>query len=568
VSGKKHGIARGLTNYGDADFSLYLRRSFAKSMGYSTDMLSRRVVGICQAAGGFNSCHRHFPELVDAVKRGVLAAGALPIDFPTISLGEIFLSPTSMMFRNLMAMDVEEMIRAQPMDSVVLVGGCDKTVPALLMGAASADLPAVQLVGGPMLPMEFHGERLGACTDCSRFWAKYRAKEVSDEEIAAIEGNLATTAGSCAVMGTASTMASIAEALGMTLPGTAAIPAVHADRLRAAEASGRRAVEMIGTDLRPSRIMTAESIENALRVLLAIGGSTNAIIHLAAIAGRLGYEVSLKRLNVLSDETPILVDLKPTGQHYMSDLFAAGGIGAVMRELKPLLHLDVLTVTGETLGQRFAHESPWVDRKVVRPLADPYQKQGGLVALFGSLAPNGAIIKRSAADPRLFEREGRAVVFTSLDDLAARIDSADLDVTPDDFLVLQNAGPKSGYAMPEAGYLPIPGKLARAGIKDMVRISDARMSGTAYGTIVLHVSPESAVGGPLAFVRNGDRIALSVANRSLNLLVDDAEIARRKAAHKPATAEGLRGYARLYMETVMQAESGCDFDFLRKVRKG
>jgi dihydroxy-acid dehydratase len=564
VSGEKHGIARGLTNYGDADFSLYLRRSFAKSMGYSTDMLSRRVVGICQAAGGFNSCHRHFPELVDAVKRGVLAAGALPIDFPTISLGEIFLSPTSMMFRNLMSMDVEEMIRAQPMDSVVLVGGCDKTVPALLMGAASADLPAVQLVGGPMLPMEFHGERLGACTDCRRFWAKYRAKEVSDEEIAQIEGNLATTAGSCAVMGTASTMASIAEALGMTLPGTAAIPAVHADRLRAAEASGRRAVEMIGTDLRPSRIMTADAIENAVRVLLAIGGSTNAIIHLAAIAGRVGHQVSLKRLNMLSDETPILVDLKPTGQHYMSDLFAAGGIGAVMRELKPLLHLDVLTVTGETLGQRLAHESPWVDRKVVRPLDDPYQKHGGLVALFGSLAPNGAIIKRSAADPRLFEREGRAVVFTSLDDLAARIDQPDLDVTPDDFLVLQNAGPKSGYAMPEAGYLPIPGKLARAGVKDMVRISDARMSGTAYGTIVLHVSPESAVGGPLAFVRNGDRIGLSVANRSLNLLVDDAEIARRKATHHPATAEGLRGYARLYMETVMQAEAGCDFDFLRK----
>jgi dihydroxy-acid dehydratase len=564
VSGEKHGIARGLTNYGDADFSLYLRRSFAKSMGYSTDMLSRRVVGICQAAGGFNSCHRHFPELVDAIKRGVLAAGALPIEFPTISLGEIFLSPTSMMFRNLMSMDVEEMIRAQPMDSVVLVGSCDKTVPALLMGAASADLPAVQLVGGPMLPMEFHGERLGACTDCRRFWAKYRAKEVSDEEITAIESNLATTAGSCAVMGTASTMASIAEALGMTLPGTAAIPAVHADRLRAAEASGRRAVEMIGTDLRPSRIITADAIENALRVLLAVGGSTNAIIHLAAIAGRVGQQVSLKRLNALSDETPILVDLKPTGQHYMSDLFAAGGIGAVMRELKPLLHLDVLTVTGETLGERLAHESPWVDRKVVRPLGDPYQKQGGLVALFGSLAPNGAIIKRSAADPRLFEREGRAVVFTSLDDLAARIDSPELDVTPDDFLVLQNAGPKSGYAMPEAGYLPIPGKLARAGVKDMVRISDARMSGTAYGTIVLHVSPESAVGGPLAFVRNGDRIALSVANRSLNLLVDHAEIARRKAAHRSATAEGLRGYARLYMEAVMQAEAGCDFDFLRK----
>jgi dihydroxy-acid dehydratase len=562
---EKHGLARGLTNYGDADFSLYLRRSFAKSMGYSSEMLSRRVVGICQAAGGFNNCHRHFPELVDAVKRGVLAAGALPIDFPTISLGETFLSPTSMMFRNLMAMDVEEMIRAQPMDAVVLVGGCDKTVPALLMGAASADLPAVQLVGGPMLPMDYHGERLGACTDCRRFWAKYRAKEVSAREIADIEGNLATTAGSCAVMGTASTMASLAEALGMTLPGTAAIPAVHADRLRAGEASGRQAVAMIGTDLRPSRIITAKSIENALRVLLAIGGSTNALIHLTAIAGRIGVTVSLDRLNALSDETPILVDLKPTGQHYMSDLFAAGGIGAVMRELKALLHLDVMTVTGETLGERLAGESPWIDRKVVRPLNDPYQKVGGLVALFGSLAPNGAIIKRSAADPRLFEREGRAVVFSSLDDLAARIDSPDLDVTPDDFLVLQNAGPKSGYAMPEAGYLPIPGKLARAGVKDMVRISDARMSGTAYGTIVLHVSPESAVGGPLALVRNGDRIALSVARRSLDLEVDDAELAKRRASHRPATHEGMRGYARLYMQSVMQAEAGCDFDFLRKV---
>jgi dihydroxy-acid dehydratase len=561
---EKHGLARGLTNYGDADFSLYLRRSFAKSMGYSTDMLSRPVVGICQAAGGFNNCHRHFPELVDAVKRGVLAAGALPIDFPTISLGETFLSPTSMMFRNLMAMDAEEMIRAQPMDAVVLVGGCDKTVPALLMGAASADVPAVQLIGGPMLPMEYRGERLGACTDCRRFWAKYRAKEVSDREIEAIEGNLATTAGSCGVMGTASTMASIAEALGMTLPGTAAIPAVHADRLRAAEASGRRAVAMIGSDLRPSRIITAQSIENALRVLLAIGGSTNGLIHLTAIAGRVGVTVSLERLNALSDETPVLVDLKPTGQHYMSDLFAAGGIGAVMRELKPLLHLDVMTVTGETLGERLGGDALWVDRKVVRPLGDPFQKFGGLVALFGSLAPNGAILKRSAADPRLFEREGRAVVFSSLDDLAKRIDSPDLDVTPDDFLVLQNAGPKSGYAMPEAGYLPIPGKLARAGVKDMVRISDARMSGTAYGTIVLHVSPEAAVGGPLALVRDGDRIALSVARRSLDLKVDDAELVRRRAAHRPATHEGMRGYARLYMQSVLQAEAGCDFDFLRK----
>jgi dihydroxy-acid dehydratase len=561
---EQHGLSRGLTNYGDADFSLYLRRSFAKSMGYSAEMLSRPVVGIAQSASGFNNCHRHFPELVEAVKRGVLAMGGLPLDFPTISLGEIFLSPTSMMFRNLMAMDVEEMIRAQPMDAVVLIGACDKTVPALLMGAASADVPAIQLVGGPMLPMGYRGERLGACTDCRRFWAKYRANEISRQDIEDIESNLATTTGSCAVMGTASTMAAIAEALGMSLPGTAAIPAVHADRLRAAEASGRRAVAMIKPPLRPSRIITERSVENALRVLLAIGGSSNALIHLTAIAGRVGVAVPLERLNALSDETPILVDLKPTGRHYMSDLFVGGGIGAVLRELKPMLHLDCMTVTGETLGERLSHEPSWVDRDVIRPLADPYQKDGGLVALFGSLAPGGAIVKRSAADPRLFEREGRAVVFSSLDDLAARIDAPDLDVTADDFLVLQNAGPKSGYAMPEAGHLPIPAKLARAGVKDMVRISDARMSGTAYGTIVLHVSPEAAVGGPLALVRNGDRIRLSVSGRRLDLVLGEAELAQRRAAYRPLAVRAERGYARLYLQSVLQAEMGCDFDFLRK----
>jgi dihydroxy-acid dehydratase len=564
LSKEQHGLSRGLTTYGDPDFSLYLRRSFAKSMGYSAELLSRPVVGIAQSASGFNNCHRHFPELVEAVKRGVLAAGGLPLDFPTISLGEIFLSPTSMMFRNLMAMDVEEMIRAQPMDAVVLIGACDKTVPALLMGAASADVPAIQLVGGPMLPMGYRGERLGACTDCRRFWAKYRANEISQRDIQEIEGNLATTTGSCAVMGTASTMAAIAEALGMSLPGTAAIPAVHADRLRAAEASGRRAVAMIKPPLRPSLIITEQSVENALRVLLAVGGSTNAIIHLTAIAGRVGVAVSLDRLNTLSDETPILVDLKPTGQHYMSDLFVAGGIGAVLRELKPMLHLDCMTVTGETLGERLSHEPGWVDREVVRPLSDPYQKNGGLVALFGSLAPAGAILKRSAADPRLFEREARAVVFSSLDDLAARIDAPDLDVSADDFLVLQNAGPKGGYAMPEAGYLPIPAKLARAGVKDMVRISDARMSGTAYGTVVLHVSPEAAAGGPLALVRSGDRIRLSVSGRRLDLLLSEAELAQRRAAHRPVPVRAERGYARLYLQSVLQAEMGCDFDFLRK----
>src|SRR5712664_2191856 len=561
-SGAKKGLARGLTNYGDPAFSLYLRRSFAKSMGYSGEMLARPVVGIADSRSGFNNCHRHFPELIEAVKRGVLAAGALPLEFPTVSLGEVFLSPTSMMFRNLMSIDVEEMIRAQPMDAVVLVGGCDKTVPAQLMGAASADVPAVQMLAGPMMPMPYQGERLGACTDCRRFWALYRAGGISKADIDRIEGNLATTAGTCAVMGTASTMASIAEALGMALPGTAAIPAVHADRLRAAEASGRQAVALAAAKLRPSRIMTAKAIENALRVLLAIGGSTNAIIHLTAIAGRVGVPVSLTRLNELSDSTPVLVDLKPTGQHYMSDLHAAGGVGAVLRELKPLLHLDCLTVTGDTLGQRLAAEPGWVDRAVVRPLDDPYQKQGGLVALFGSLAPGGAILKRSAADPALFEREGRAVVFSSLEDLAKRIDAPDLDVTPDDFLVLQNAGPKSGYAMPEAGYLPIPAKLARAGVKDLVRISDARMSGTAYGTIVLHVSPEAAVGGPLALVKSGDRIRLSVAKRSLELAVPDQELEKRRKNWKqagPPLAE--RGYVSLYIRHVQQADKGADLDF-------
>jgi dihydroxy-acid dehydratase len=470
-----------------------------------------------------------------------------------------------MMFRNLMAIDVEEMIRAQPMDAVVLVGGCDKTVPAQLMGAASADVPAVQLLAGPMMPTSFKGERLGACTDCRRFWAMHRAGKVDEKGIEEVEGNLATTAGTCAVMGTASTMASIAEALGMALPGSAAIPAVHADRLRAAEASGRRAVELAQSPLRPSQIITEKSVENALRILLAIGGSTNAIVHLTAIAGRAGVKIDLKRLNELSDSTPVLVDLKPTGQHYMSDLYAAGGVGAVMREIKPLLNLECMTVAGITLGEVLEKDkNSWVDRTVVREFRNPISPVGGLVALYGSLAPNGAILKRSAADPNLFEKEGRAVVFSSLDDLSARIDEPGLDVTADDFLVLQNAGPKSGYAMPEAGYLPIPSKLARAGVKDMVRMSDARMSGTAYGTIVLHISPESAIGGPLALVKNGDRIRISVKNRSIDLLVPEEDLKKRKAAWKPPVTPPTRGYARLYMDHVLQAEHGCDFDFLRK----
>ena len=432
------------------------------------------------------------------------------------------------------------------------------------MGALSADVPAVQLLAGPMMPTSFHGERLGACTDCRRFWALHRAGKIDEKGIEEVEGNLATTAGTCAVMGTASTMASIAEALGMALPGSAAIPAVHADRLRAAEASGARAAELTRSPIRPTELITEKSVANALRVLLAIGGSTNAIVHLTAIAGRAGVQIDLKKLNELSDSTPVLVDLKPTGQYYMSDLYAAGGVGAVMRELKGLLHLDCMTVAGVSLKEVLDKLPAWVDRAVIKPFSEPLSKQGGLVALFGSLAPNGAILKRSAADPKLFEKEGRAVVFSSLDDLAARIDDPGLDVTPEDFLVLQNAGPKSGYAMPEAGYLPIPAKLARAGVKDMVRISDARMSGTAYGTIVLHVSPESAIGGPLALARNADRVRISVRERKIDLLVPENELQKRKAAWKPPLAPPARGYAKLYMDHVLQAEHGCDFDFLRK----
>jgi len=565
----KVGLANGLTNYGDPDFALYLRRSFARSMGYSNDMLKRPTIGIAYTSSGFNNCHRHFPELLDAVKRGVVAAGGLPLEFPTISLGEVFLYPTSLRFRNLMAMDTEEMIRGQPMDAVVLMGGCDKTVPAQLMGAVSADLPAIQLIGGPMMTGRHNGERLGACTDCRRFWAKFRAGEIDHAEIDLVESRLSVTSGTCAVMGTASTMACIAEALGITLPGTAAIPAVHADRLRAAEATGAAACGLIHSQIKPSQIVTAKSIENALRVLMALGGSTNAIIHLTAIAGRAGVPVSLTRLNELSDTTPVLVNLKPTGDNYMEDLYAAGGVGAVLREIADLLHLDCMTVTGQTLGERLGVDKGFVDRSVISARNAPLEPEGGLVALFGSLAPKGAILKRSAADSRLFEKEGRAVVFKSLEDLALRIDDPDLDVSADDFLVLQNAGPHSASCMPEAGYLPIPKKLASKGVKDMVRISDARMSGTAFGTIVLHVTPDTASGGPLALVRNGDRIRLSVKERRIDLLISEAEFDERKQglrSTKPPVP--ARGYGRLYAEQILGADQGCDFGFLRPESAG
>jgi dihydroxy-acid dehydratase len=563
---RRGGFLQGLQSYGDRDFSVYMRRAFAKSQGYSREELTRPVVGIAYTQSRYNPCHRHFPELLDAVKRGVASAGGLALEFPTISLHESTLAPNSLKFRNLMAMDTEEMIRAQPMDAVVLMGGCDKTVPAQLMAAISAGRPAISLVAGPQTTSRWREHRVGACTDCRKFWTQYRAGRLTSPQIEDVEDRLVTTAGTCAVMGTASTMAAIAEALGMLLPGTAAIPAVHADRLRAAEATGARAVAMARTGgPLPGAIITRDAIDNAARVLLALGGSTNGVVHLAAIAGRAGLALDLNRLNSLSDTTPVLAAVKPVGnEFYMEDFFAAGGVGAVLRELAPLLHLDCMTVTGETLRERLAaDQDAYVDRRVISPLAEPFEPQGGLVALFGSLAPDGCILKRSAATPALFEKEGRAIVFSSLDDLARRIDDPALDITGDDVMVLQHAGPRSPAAMPEAGFLPIPKKLLARGVTDMVRISDARMSGTAYGTIVLHVAPEAAAGGPLALVRTGDRIRLSVKDRRLDLLVDDAEIARLRAALPPPAPTDLRGYGRLFHERVLQAPLGCDFDFLR-----
>jgi dihydroxy-acid dehydratase len=557
----KRGLARNTANYGDRDFALYLRRSFAKSMGYSQAMLDRPVVGIVDTGSGFNNCHRTVPELIEAVKRGVLAAGGLPLAFPTVSLCEPSLFPTSMHYRNLAALDTEAMLTAQPMDAAVLIGGCDKTVPAQLMAAASADIPAVQLVTGPMLATPYQGERLSACTDCRRYWAAYRAGRVTEGRIAEIEGRLATTAGTCGVMGTASTMACIAETLGMVPLGHGSIPAVHADRLRAAEEAGTLAVKLITAPIRPSEIITAASVENALRVLLALGGSTNALIHLTAIAGRRGVRVDLHRLNELSDTTPVLVDLKPTGEGYMEDFHAGGGMPALLWELRDLLHLETRDVTGATLEQRLS-EPVFIDRRYIRARDEPVSPVGGLVALFGSLAPRGAILKRSAATPALFETEARALVFDGLEDLANRIDEPSLDVTEGDILVLKNAGSLTPAGMPEAGYLPIPQKLARAGVKDMVRMSDCRMSGTAFGTIVLHITPEAAAGGPLGLVESGDRVRLSVKERRLELLVADEVLARRRATWR-APARPVRGWDRIVAEQVLQADEGCDLAVLR-----
>ena len=555
------GLRKGLTSYGDAGFSLFLRKAFIKAAGYSDDALDRPIVGITDTASDFNPCHGNAPQLIEAVRRGVMLAGGLPMSFPTISIHEAFSHPTSMYLRNLMAMDTEEMVRAQPMDAVVLVGGCDKTLPAQIMGATSAGIPAIVVPVGPMVVGHHRGEVLGACTDCRRLWGQHRAGRIDAAEIEVISGRLAPSVGTCMVMGTASTMACIVEAMGLSLPYSAAIPAPHAERLRCGEASGKAAVAMAERHgPAPASLVTPASLRNAMVVLQAIGGSTNGLIHLAAMAGRVGITLDLEAFDAVGREVPVLVDLKPSGDHYMEHLHQAGGVPALLRELAPFLDLTAPTVTGGTLQDTVdvAEEVP--GQTVIRSRAAPLKSTGGTAVLRGNLAPGGAVIKHAAATESLLQHTGRAVVFTSVEDMTTRIDDPELEVTADDVLVLQNAGPKGAPGMPEAGYLPIPLKLARAGVKDMVRISDARMSGTAFGTIVLHVTPESAVGGPLGLVRTGDMIRLDVAARRLDLLVDAAELAAREPV--PARAAPRRGYAKLFHDSVTQADRGCDFDFL------
>ena len=559
---KKTGIKQNLTNYGDLGFSTFLRKSFIKGLGYSDEMLDKPIVGIINTFSDYNSCHGNVPDLIQSVRAGILTKGAIPLEFPTISVHEAFSYPTSMYLRNLMAMDTEEMIRAQPMDSCVLIGGCDKTVPAQLMGALSVDMPVIQLVTGPMLTGSHRGERVGACTDCRRLWAKFRADEIDEAEINEANNQLVPTVGTCGVMGTASTMAMIAETLGMMPPDSSCAPAVSSERRRISEKTGQIAVDIAIHKRRPSSILTAKSFENALMVLLAIGGSTNALIHLAAIAGRMGIKLDMESFDALSRTIPVIVDLKPSGEGYMEDLYKAGGLPRILLELKDKLHLDVYTVTGKTLGQTIEEtEFSW-QQTIVKSAADPIYREGGMAVLKGNLAPNTAIIKQSAASDSLLTHSGRAVVFDGLEDLAHRIDSEELDVHKEDILVLRYIGPKGAPGMPEAGLIPIPKKLARQGVKDMVRISDGRMSGTASGTIILHVCPEAADGGPLALVQTGDKISLDVNTRSLHLHVEDSELASRRETLDLSRFIAKRGYHKLYMEHVLQADEGVDFDFL------
>lgn len=563
------GLRKGLTDYGDAAFSLFLRRAFIKAMGLGDDALQRPIVGIANTASDYNPCHGNAATLIEAAKRGVMLAGGLPMAFPTISLHESFSHPTSMFLRNLMALDTEEMIRAQPMDAVILIGGCDKTLPAQLMGASSAGLPAIVVPTGPMLTGHHKGETLGACTDCRRFWAQHRAGVLDVAEMDAISGRLAPTVGTCMVMGTASTIGCLVETMGLCLPGGATIPATYADRTRLAEASGHAAVRLAREGRpTPRDLITPAALRNAMVVLQAIGGSTNAVIHLTAITGRLGLAFDLDALDAIGREVPVLVDLKPSGQHYMEHLNAAGGVSRLLRELRPWLDGSTATVGGSTLADIAEQAEIVPNQTVIRAPDAAIHHGGGLAVLRGSLAPRGALLKRSAATPSLLRHEGTALVFDGLKDMAARLDSDSLPVDERTVLVLRNAGPIGAPGMPEAGAIPIPAKLARQGVRDMLRLSDARMSGTAFGTIVLHATPEAAAGGPLALVRDGDVVRLDADARRLDLLVEDGELARRRelwqAPARPAGSD--RGYLRLFLDQVLQADEGCDFAFCRPDR--
>jgi len=538
-------------------------RAWLRAEGFSERVFEGKpVIGICNSWSELNNCNAHLRQVAEAVKRGVWEAGGFPLEFGTISLGEMLMKPTTMLYRNLMAMDVEECIRAYPLDAVVLLCGCDKTTPAQLMGAASADIPALMVPGGPMLKGMWRGQELGSGTDVRRFWDEVRAGRMTEEEWCEIEGCVSRSAGHCTVMGTASTMACLAEALGMTLPGCADIPAADSRRLSIAEESGRRSVEMAVEGLCPSRILIPEAFENAIRVDMAIGGSTNAIVHLVAIAGRAGIELPLSKFDEISRTTPVIANVKPSGEFLMEDFNYAGGLPAAMKEISSLLHLGALTVNGKTLGENLARAACF-NRQVIKPLSEPLRSEGGTVILKGNLAPQGAVIKQSAASPPLLRHKGRAVVFENGEDLLARLDDPKLEVDESSILVLKNAGPKGAPGMPEWGHLPIPAKLLKAGVKDMVRLSDARISGTSFGTIVVHIAPESAVGGPLAIANNGDWIELNVPERRLELLVPEAEMRSRLAAWRPPAPHYERGYGKMYLDHILQAPEGCDFDFLR-----
>jgi L-arabonate dehydrase len=547
------------------DLDGFLHRSWLKSSGVGDEMFrGRPVIGICNSWSELVNCNVHLRGLAEAVKRGVLQAGGFPREFPVMSLGESLMKPTTMLYRNLMAMDVEESIRSYPLDGVVLLTGCDKTNPASIMGACSANIPTIVVTGGPMLNGRWRGKQLGSCSDCWHYHEELRAGRISEQEFTEIEDSMSRSNGHCMTMGTASTMACVTEALGLTPPGGAAIPAVDSRRAHLAETAGRQIVELVQRDLRPSDILTRHALENAIRALHAISGSTNAIIHLIAYAGRLGIELPLALFDELCESTPWLVDLKPAGAHLMEDFYYAGGLPAVLEQIRDLLHLDAITVTGRTVGENLdGAPTEIIDEGVIRPRSDPLDPGGSLVVLRGNLCPDGAVMKISAADPRLLSHEGRAIVFEDIHDLAARVDAPDLDVDADSVMVLRNAGPVGAPGMPEWGHLPIPAKLLRQGVSDLLRISDARMSGTSYGAVVLHVAPEAAVGGPLALVRTGDRIRLDVEARTLDVLLDDVELARRRSAWTPPRRKDERGYRRLYEDHVLQANEGCDLDFLR-----